>query len=127
MKVLVKLDARSPFHGVCSVRGLWSRFLDGRRILLTFKTRMALPGYRGDLADAYDKLLVLYDSDLAHLQTVVALLGSDLAKRVCAVPDASQVWDKLFIHEKSEKEGFEEARRIPVQGNEERRAVFDDD
>lgn len=114
MKIEVKIDARRPYYGVRSVRGLWERFIEGRRIIQTFRMRMTLPGYRGDLADAYDKLLLLYTSDLSHIQTIVSLLGSALAKRVCAVPAESLVWEKLFINENTEKELFESSRQQPV-------------
>jgi hypothetical protein len=125
MRIEVKIDARSPYYGVSSVRGLWNRFIEGRNIILTFKARMSQVGYRGDLSEAYDKLILLYNSDLSHLQTIIALLGLDLARKVCAVPEASLVWKKLFVDEKSEKECFESARRTahpPVQEDEECRA-----
>lgn len=106
MKIEVKIDARRPFYGVCSVRELWHRFIEGRRIIYTFKERMTQVGYRGDLSNAYDKLIVLYNSDLAHIQTIIALLGLDLAKKVCAVPDNSITWEKLFVNGHAEKENF---------------------
>ena len=117
MKIEVKLDSRRPFHGVNSVRGLWQRFVEGRRIIQTYKELMSKVGYRGDLTAAYDKLLLVYNCDLSHLQTVVALLGAGLAKKVCAVPEASLLWKKIFTDGKSEIEGFERARR-PAAGSE---------
>lgn len=96
MKVHVNLDARRPAYGLDSVKGLWRRFVEGRNTLKEMRERMGYATYRGELAVPYDRLAVLSDSDLSHLRTLVSLLGTELARKVCGVPETSRLWSKLF-------------------------------